>query len=502
MPEPVPLNYTRLSLRPDEGTHTTLGDDSAESLGRLFGSHGVDSCGLFSSPPRQGTGRSMVTAAVQQALARTPLTDPLWCLHTGRGVEVMTGVAGINWAAGVSYTPMVSGYVSAPRGRTRHVHRPAAPDIGPDGPVPRYPCGHCALVVAAAYLAANPITGASGYGAIVAGCVASLEPTDLENLLPEGPETIGGTVMNTTNTIGLDGVLPNSCGTCGLMGHNARTCSRTNRAYSKVGIEIEGLWNDLRAVRNRADEAGLTGCTDGSVNTNLDSTASPYEFQTHPGSLREAVSQLVSFYPDETNASCGMHVHVSFNVSTDATLLASQEFYDYFRARWIAWGRREHVWGEGTEAAAARGLFWARLYGQNDFCRINRSSERHFLTMDRYHQLNFSAWNEHRTIECRLLPMFKSASLGVSAVQELLSIFEDYLHSHTGFPEVSVAMVPPASAPILIEGNVGDPDTWVSDARFEVEAQDYVPQLRGTSRIWAGLADRMSVREMMERVLA
>lgn len=500
MPELV--NYTRLPLRATDRAQTYSGEDTASSVAEQFGSQGMDSRGLFVSPSRPGIGRSAVSSAVSTALDAIPFSDPRWCLHTGC-IEDLTAVPGIRWAPTVRYVPIVVGYEATTAGiRARSVYELAAANVTADV-IPSYDCGHCAYVAAEAHLAANPRASAPGYDPIYAGCLAFIESSSVQHMLPAGPESIGGTVTFNTDTVGLDPTLPNSCGTCGLLGHNARTCGRAGRAYAKVGIEIEGLWNNLRAVRNRAHEDGIGGCQDGSVHRNPDSNAEGYEFQTNPGTLREALGQLVSYYPDETNESCGMHVHVSFNVSTDATLLATQQFFDYFRARWIAWGQREHVWGyNAADPGGSRGVFWRRLFGGNDYCRVNRGTERNILTMDRYHQLNFSAWNEHRTVECRLLPMFKSARLGVSAVQELLSIFEDYLHDHADFPAVEVVMAPLALTPVVIDSHVNDPNTWLHDARYEVDAEEHPAQEAGTARVWAGLAGTLSVTEALAMIRA
>lgn len=508
MPDPdVPnitsINLTRLGGRPLDSPQTYSIPDAPGGLAGHFGEQGADTLGFFTSPVG-GAERRAASIGFSNALRAHPLTSAVWCKHNpDANIATLTGIPGAQWADGVHYAPTVIGYESLSGRRARHVYEIAQTGLTADGPVTTYECGHCAYVASLAHLAAHPRQQASGYDAMLACVVACLDPANLNGYLPPGPEEIGGTLSNVTNTVGLDPTLPNSCGTCGLLGHNARTCTRSARAYAKVGIEIEGLWNNLRETRRRAAAEGMGGCQDGSVRVNPDSNAEGYEFQTNPGTLREALSQLVAYYPDETNDSCGMHVHVSFNVSTDASLLATQQFFDYFRARWNAWGQREHVWGyNAVDPGASRGTFWHRLFGQNDYCRVNSSTERNILSMDRYHQLNFSAWNEHRTVECRLLPMFKSARLGVSAVQELLAIFEDYLHDQADFPAVDVVMAPPALVPLASNSFVDDPDTWMHDARYEVDAEEPPAQEGGTVRVWSGMAEFMSVREALAKIRA
>lgn len=208
------------------------------------------------------------------------------------------------------------------------------------------------------------------------------------------------------------------CGKCGFPGHTRATCSR-QRFYAKVGVEIEGRFLERSDVEDAVEESALTFNHDSSISSGR-SDAEPLEIQTSPGSVAEQLRQLAQFYPDEADGSCGMHVHVSFAETDSLSSVCSPEFYEYFRARWEAWGR--------AEGLAQNSEFFRRLTGGNDFCMPNEPHsmlEPHHA--DRYLQLNFRAWDEHKTVECRLLPMFKDARLAYSALVELVTIYEDWL---------------------------------------------------------------------------
>jgi hypothetical protein len=88
---------------------------------------------------------------------------------------------------------------------------------------------------------------------------------------------------------------------------------------------------------------------------------------------------------------------------------------------------------------------------------------RRIADQDRYHQLNFSSFDEHGTVECRLLPMFRRASLGVAAVQELLDIYEVFLHNPAahGFAEHSGTIIRPNLADLMTP--------YVNSTSFELE---------------------------------
>lgn len=284
------------------------------------------------------------------------------------------------------------------------------------------PCGHCALLKAQEMLATPE------YVQIVADAVRDgtwAKPIFLyvgEDANPDGlpgPELVGGTCSLMAQTVKCD-FEANACGQCGLPGHNRASCTHT-KIWDRVGIEVEGRWVDLNAAMNTAHRFSMGECGDGSLRPR--SGYSTHEFQTHADNPTMALRQLVAVYPDHTGPDCGMHVHVSFADRTMPTMLMGQGFYDYFKARWEAWGARESLHPESE--------FFRRLRGMNDFCNPNFEVDDPFSD-DRYRQVNFLAWNEHRTVEFRLLPMFHHAHLGISAVLELLSILEDWITGACG----------------------------------------------------------------------
>lgn len=214
------------------------------------------------------------------------------------------------------------------------------------------------------------------------------------------------------------------CGNCGRLGHLARTCSLPKKAHVKIGVEVEGWWRDLRAAKEAASNWHMTGDHDGSLAECDDGES--YEFRTRPGSLWEAISQVLAVYPDYTHRSAGMHVHVSFATAMDISCFASPEFLEYYKARWKAWGTAKQI-----DKGAA---FWYRLNGGNtDYCadnRLDRMTSYHLRNGSRYQQLNFTSFARHGTIECRMLPLFRDARLAIAALEELISIYENFLEVH------------------------------------------------------------------------
>lgn len=180
----------------------------------------------------------------------------------------------------------------------------------------------------------------------------------------------------------------------------------------KIGVEIEGGWD------KKPPDTEIYG--DGSVD--VDCNFQDGEISSPPMTLRELLQWIVRNYPQHTNNTCGLHIHISFKKNIYYSKLMSQEFYDYFLARITEWANREQILPSSP--------FWSRLRGENGYCKkIFRADEQVHLTNKesaRYTHLNY-CFSLHRTLECRLFPTFKSAKLAQSAVKAFIEIVETFL---------------------------------------------------------------------------
>jgi hypothetical protein len=277
-------------------------------------------------------------------------------------------------------------------------------------------CAHCAFLAAREFLAAHPEVPAPNYANVlhVSADHEVMEPSSgWTGLIGENGEV---ELTSATRKLEFTG---NGCGNCGFPGHNRSTCPRPIRFYDRIGVEIEGRFADRHETEREARRAGCGACSDGSIRVGM-TACEALEIQTKPGSVTEALRQVAAFYPDESDASCGMHVHVSFHDMCSISQLATDEFAAYFKRRWQEWGT--------AQGLAPNSQFFRRLNGQNEYCVPNDEQDMADpWNADRYLQLNFLAWNEHKTVECRLLPMFRDARLAYAAIVELVSIYEDWL---------------------------------------------------------------------------
>lgn len=194
-----------------------------------------------------------------------------------------------------------------------------------------------------------------------------------------------------------------------------------------IGVEIEGGFN--RQV------SGEEYHHDGSVDVSTDGYLG--EVVSRPMSTLDQVYEWIDrVYPDQSNSSCGTHVHVSFNNNLAYMQTMSQSFYDYFMDRMELWGKKAGI--------SEKSAFWSRLKGENRYCKrmpkAARVIQAQYQKMEsdygtnRYYQLNH-CWSKHRTLECRLLPVFKDKKFTKAGVREFVSICNTYLKKQRGEPE-------------------------------------------------------------------
>lgn len=203
----------------------------------------------------------------------------------------------------------------------------------------------------------------------------------------------------------------------------------------KVGIEIEG------AFKKRFDDTEIHH--DGSLT--LPPEVKEWSPKGHLGEvctgdggiLFEDMEKWVrAHYPDASNASCGIHIHVSFgkNLEEGFARCSQPGFYAHFLKEMNEWGKKKlPIDAEGASE------FWKRLKGENEYCKLafvptvqaRRSHKNGNPQLpvknggDRYCHLNFRLhWG---TIEARLLPTFKDPDLTVSALKKIVDIFNTWL---------------------------------------------------------------------------
>ncbi len=209
-----------------------------------------------------------------------------------------------------------------------------------------------------------------------------------------------------------------------------------------IGIELEGLFHKLP---NNATHDGSVGGPqgifyddeDGTIDSDLHkkvmkaaevsrgSSSEYYQGESRSDicySFEEVREYVLKNYPIKSNGSCGLHIHLSFKKPLYYALLMEQSFNIYFLKELEDWGLRANIQSKN---------FWKRLRGDNDrYCARSFRPEsqvwRQSKSDNRYTQLNY-CYGLKKTLEFRLLPMFKDHDLAVTAIKKVMEITEEYL---------------------------------------------------------------------------
>ncbi|MCA1841299.1 MAG: hypothetical protein LC723_13415 [Actinobacteria bacterium] len=185
-----------------------------------------------------------------------------------------------------------------------------------------------------------------------------------------------------------------------------------------MGIELEGGWNTV--------PKGGQVIRDGSV-LNL-SAEHIGELVSEPLEVKKYEAWMLKFYPHHVNATCGLHVHQSFESAMNYQRLMDPSYPATIVAGITDWAKRVNL-PKGNS-------LWNRLVGGSEYCQhiFHADEQAAQATKDydkrrdghRYTVINYP-FSRTQTVECRLLPMMPTAELGVSAVSEVIRITNAYL---------------------------------------------------------------------------
>lgn len=166
-------------------------------------------------------------------------------------------------------------------------------------------------------------------------------------------------------------------------------------------------------------------------------------------------------YPDVTNRTCGIHVHMSLRHELDYQRLINRTFHDHMLVGLHRWGLAQKL--------AKDHVFWPRIRGCNLFCQDVHHGDLqaqfkggHDAFHDnRYGMVNY-CWQVHKTLEVRVLPTFADKKMAIRAVRRVLNLTEEYLAQARQIPEEThrlVVAVPDVNPvlPIRVAPTVAEP---------------------------------------------
>jgi hypothetical protein len=194
-----------------------------------------------------------------------------------------------------------------------------------------------------------------------------------------------------------------------------------NRVH-RVGIELEGGWaklppntrlqHDGSVFRRSGPPAGV---------------AAAGELPSPPMPVAKMAEWVKTFHPSHIDASCGLHIHMSFRNALHYQRLMVQEYTEEMVKGLKKWAKEKKF--PDTHP------LWPRLEGQNEFCSLDFYADQQVKTRSknyrheaggRYTFINY-CFGLHNTLECRGLCMFDKAEVSVEALQRIVDLTNAFL---------------------------------------------------------------------------
>lgn len=156
------------------------------------------------------------------------------------------------------------------------------------------------------------------------------------------------------------------------------------------------------------------------------------EIPSPPIAVEEVEQFITDCYPTQINATCGLHVHMSFVHRLNYARIMTPEYMKAILKRLCEWAEEEKLPKDHP--------IWNRITNPNhDHCahQYLGDAQVHIRRKDfqsrgkphsRYTAINY-CYGQHQTVECRLLPMMETAPQAVRGVKEVLAVTNKFLAS-------------------------------------------------------------------------
>lgn len=221
----------------------------------------------------------------------------------------------------------------------------------------------------------------------------------------------------------------------------------------RVGVELEGAWK-----RDRFDT--FSKVKGWKYKEEVSSTVKEFdvvgEIISEPMIRKDVWPWMRAFYPQGTNRTCGIHVHMSFRHKSDYERLMDRRYHEHLLRGFVRFGH--------TRKIDVKHPFWERLTGRNAFCKdfFDPDAQAHYdghSGGQRARDHRFAAVNycfaQHKTLEYRVLPTFEDPTVAIRAVRRLLNLTEEYLHTvETVFKETGPSLKAIVGIPVIEKKSV------------------------------------------------
>lgn len=206
---------------------------------------------------------------------------------------------------------------------------------------------------------------------------------------------------------------------------------RPRTRIHRVGIELEGGWNKVPA-RSQVVHDGSVFNRGQSV-PKLPAGSPPIlaigEVNSLPLTEKAVGAYIKTHYPQALDATCGLHVHMSFLTPAIYERLVVEAYGSIMIDGLLGWAMKKKF--------PPSHPIWSRLRGENRFCTHDFIAEEQIKSKNKskhYTAINY-CWSLHQTVEVRVLPMFENVDDAIEAVSEVIAITNAFLVATAKRPE-------------------------------------------------------------------
>jgi hypothetical protein len=208
-----------------------------------------------------------------------------------------------------------------------------------------------------------------------------------------------------------------------------------------VGVEMEGAWPSsfVHSIGHGARYVGdasvsIPAPEQRASGLDPDISISGEITTSNPILPAQMPSWVRKYYPKASNATCGLHIHMSFGneEQEDGALNYARLMVPEFQETVVEYLKK---WAE-EEGLPRDHHLWPRLNGESKFCQKKfwADEQAHTGKKDydkerfghRYTIISYHA-KRHGTIECRVLPMMTSMEQSIRALDRVIDITSAFL---------------------------------------------------------------------------
>lgn len=200
---------------------------------------------------------------------------------------------------------------------------------------------------------------------------------------------------------------------------------KVKKRVQLVGVELEGGWVKLPPGIQQVehDRSVFQGLIPPGVTAVGEIAIGPVPPDVIP-------SLIKTHYPPKINATCGMHVHMSFDRLFWYHLLMVPEYQETILHYLMEWAQGNQL--------PENHCIWPRLRGESKYCQKKFWPDAQAVTKrkgydqnahgHRYTVIHYCGRLKDPTIECRVLPMLSKKSQAMSAIQHVVDITDACIH--------------------------------------------------------------------------